>query len=319
MTVAAAADDGGDSEGYKNVKAGQPSVKFEYNVEKITPQFSENHLIYQATGLITSVVSFFLSACLVPITKSPFSYQLSCLLNMFLSTFRYSAPVMVDIEYTVGKQYELKMKQNFIIGYLPIMLRSHACILSQKDEAELARYGECPLDPGGYFIVKGTEKECAFERIYTQALQYMDDKVMYPGTGTQKEGRSKSILHDVFVAHVLVNSGNFRPKCIYTTVMIRRMMDAILNSDTFDDKVLFKTMNSNAVERLNHSSERFRSSPLDLSQFFNLLTSTSINLKTDARNIAISNVLTLFYAVEIHTQVGVTVPPHFGCLGDLGA
>uniref|UniRef100_A0A0D9V0X6 DNA-directed RNA polymerase subunit beta n=1 Tax=Leersia perrieri TaxID=77586 RepID=A0A0D9V0X6_9ORYZ len=263
---------------YKNVKVGQPSVKFEYNVEKITPQ--------------------------------------------------YSAPVMVDIEYTVGKHYELKMKQDFIIGYLPIMLKSHACVLSRKDEAELARYGECPLDPGGYFIVKGTEKipiivvmkamgiesdqevvqmvgrdprygdllypsiqECAFERIYTQeqALQYMDDKVMYPGTGTQKEGRSKSILRDVFVAHVLVNSGNFRPKCIYTTVMIRRMMDAILNADTFDDKDyvgnkrlelsgqlisllfedLFKTMNSNAVERLNHSSGKLHSSPLDLSQYIN--------------------------------------------------
>uniref|UniRef100_A0A0D9V0X8 DNA-directed RNA polymerase subunit beta n=1 Tax=Leersia perrieri TaxID=77586 RepID=A0A0D9V0X8_9ORYZ len=271
---------------YKNVKVGQPSVKFEYNVEKITPQFCR------------------------------------------LTDCTYSAPVMVDIEYTVGKHYELKMKQDFIIGYLPIMLKSHACVLSRKDEAELARYGECPLDPGGYFIVKGTEKipiivvmkamgiesdqevvqmvgrdprygdllypsiqECAFERIYTQeqALQYMDDKVMYPGTGTQKEGRSKSILRDVFVAHVLVNSGNFRPKCIYTTVMIRRMMDAILNADTFDDKDyvgnkrlelsgqlisllfedLFKTMNSNAVERLNHSSGKLHSSPLDLSQYIN--------------------------------------------------
>uniref|UniRef100_A0A0D9Z8N6 DNA-directed RNA polymerase n=1 Tax=Oryza glumipatula TaxID=40148 RepID=A0A0D9Z8N6_9ORYZ len=70
----------------------------------------------------------------------------------------YSAPVLADIEYTVGKQYELKRKPNFIIGYLPIMLRSHACVLNGKDEAELARYGECPLDPGGYFIVKGTEK-----------------------------------------------------------------------------------------------------------------------------------------------------------------
>uniref|UniRef100_A0A0A0KB41 DNA-directed RNA polymerase n=1 Tax=Cucumis sativus TaxID=3659 RepID=A0A0A0KB41_CUCSA len=41
---------------------------------------------------------------------------------------------------------------------MPIMLRSRCCVLHGKDEAELARLGECPLDPGGYFIIKGTEK-----------------------------------------------------------------------------------------------------------------------------------------------------------------
>uniref|UniRef100_A0A0D9XGC9 DNA-directed RNA polymerase n=1 Tax=Leersia perrieri TaxID=77586 RepID=A0A0D9XGC9_9ORYZ len=59
-------------------------------------------------------------------------------------------------------------------------------------------------DPRYGDLLHPSIQECAFERIYTQALQYMDDKVMYPGTGTQKEGRSKSILHDVFVAHVLI-------------------------------------------------------------------------------------------------------------------
>ena len=38
------------------------------------------------------------------------------------------------------------------------MLRSNKCVLAGKGEAELARMTECPLDPGGYFVVKGTEK-----------------------------------------------------------------------------------------------------------------------------------------------------------------
>ena len=31
-------------------------------------------------------------------------------------------------------------------------------MLRGKSPKELARLGECPLDPGGYFVVKGTEK-----------------------------------------------------------------------------------------------------------------------------------------------------------------
>jgi len=38
------------------------------------------------------------------------------------------------------------------------MLRSNRCVLSSKSEKELDKLGECPLDPGGYFIVKGIEK-----------------------------------------------------------------------------------------------------------------------------------------------------------------
>ena len=38
------------------------------------------------------------------------------------------------------------------------MLKSSRCILSDKSENEMGRLQECPLDPGGYFVVTGTEK-----------------------------------------------------------------------------------------------------------------------------------------------------------------
>ena len=38
------------------------------------------------------------------------------------------------------------------------MLRSSRCILSDKAENDMGRLQECPLDPGGYFVVNGTEK-----------------------------------------------------------------------------------------------------------------------------------------------------------------
>ncbi|KAJ1880671.1 DNA-directed RNA polymerase III complex subunit Rpc2, partial [Kickxella alabastrina] len=41
---------------------------------------------------------------------------------------------------------------------MPIMLRSARCVLTGRNEAEMAAMQECPLDPGGYFVVRGTEK-----------------------------------------------------------------------------------------------------------------------------------------------------------------
>ncbi|KAI9269131.1 DNA-directed RNA polymerase III subunit RPC2 [Phascolomyces articulosus] len=73
-----------------------------------------------------------------------------------LRDLTYAANIFVDVEYTRGKQ--IVKRKNVMIGRLPIMLRSSHCVLRGKNEAELARMRECPLDPGGYFVVKGTEK-----------------------------------------------------------------------------------------------------------------------------------------------------------------
>ncbi|KAL8153604.1 hypothetical protein V2J09_011364 [Rumex salicifolius] len=72
----------------------------------------------------------------------------------------YAAPIKVDIEYAMQHNDKVHMgfKKDRTIGLMPIMLRSCRCVLYGKDESELARLGECPLDPGGYFVVKGTEK-----------------------------------------------------------------------------------------------------------------------------------------------------------------
>lgn len=73
-----------------------------------------------------------------------------------LRDITYSAPILVTIQYTRGKN--VVRRPNVNIGRLPIMLRSSKCVLTGRSEAQLARMSECPLDPGGYFVVKGTEK-----------------------------------------------------------------------------------------------------------------------------------------------------------------
>ncbi|EEB05618.1 DNA-directed RNA polymerase III complex subunit Rpc2 [Schizosaccharomyces japonicus yFS275] len=73
-----------------------------------------------------------------------------------LRDLTYGANIFVDIEYTRGRQ--VVRRRNVPIGRMPVMLRSNKCVLYGKSEKELAALNECPLDPGGYFVVKGTEK-----------------------------------------------------------------------------------------------------------------------------------------------------------------
>lgn len=73
-----------------------------------------------------------------------------------LRDLTYSAGIYVTIQYKRTGQWI--RKRNVCIGKIPVMLRSNKCHLSNKSHAELARMNECPLDPGGYFVVKGTEK-----------------------------------------------------------------------------------------------------------------------------------------------------------------
>lgn len=68
----------------------------------------------------------------------------------------YAAPIRVDIKYVRGKQ--VVARRGIVIGRLPIMLRSSKCRLMGKTDRQMAQMNECALDPGGYFIVNGTEK-----------------------------------------------------------------------------------------------------------------------------------------------------------------
>ncbi|KAI8588589.1 hypothetical protein BDZ88DRAFT_397017 [Geranomyces variabilis] len=68
----------------------------------------------------------------------------------------YAGTILVDIEYVRGKQ--LVKKRGIEVGRMPIMLRSSRCCLTGKSPEDMVKAGECPLDPGGYFIIRGTEK-----------------------------------------------------------------------------------------------------------------------------------------------------------------
>ncbi len=73
-----------------------------------------------------------------------------------LRKLTYSAPTFIEVSAHInGVQRESFTTQ---IGNLPIMLKSKNCHLNKLSREELIQKGEDPDDPGGYFIINGTEK-----------------------------------------------------------------------------------------------------------------------------------------------------------------
>ena len=57
-----------------------------------------------------------------------------------------------------GQEPQVQENGKTFIGKIPIMLRSTYCLLSNLTDRDLTELNECPLDPGGYFIINGSEK-----------------------------------------------------------------------------------------------------------------------------------------------------------------
>ncbi|KAG7280882.1 hypothetical protein CRUP_035192 [Coryphaenoides rupestris] len=105
-----------------------------------------------------------------------------------LRNLTYSAPLYVDITKTIIKEGEdqlLTQHQKTFIGKIPIMLRSTYCLLSGLTDRDLCELNECPLDPGGYFIINGSEKVLiAQEKMATNTVYVFakkDSKYAYTG------------------------------------------------------------------------------------------------------------------------------------------
>ena len=81
--------------------------------------------------------------------------------NVVFPMHRYAAPLYVDIKRTI-KPAEVDpvehQHQKIFLGKIPTMVRSSYCILNGLADRDLTELNECPLDPGGYFIINGSEK-----------------------------------------------------------------------------------------------------------------------------------------------------------------
>ena len=75
------------------------------------------------------------------------------------ATYRMNLLADITVRYTIaGTEAPLKKFKDVVLGQLPIMLHSDACLLHSQSAPVLQALGECQYDQGGYFIVNGKEK-----------------------------------------------------------------------------------------------------------------------------------------------------------------
>jgi len=112
-----------------------------------------------------------------------------------LRNLSYSAPIFLEI-IPVFNGVERPVYSDVFIGELPVMLKSKLCYLSTLRRDELVENGEDPDDPGGYFIINGSE------RVLTSIEDLVPNKLMVTN---ERNG----VVSKIFSTHF-----GFRARCV---------------------------------------------------------------------------------------------------------
>ncbi|MCG7853442.1 MAG: DNA-directed RNA polymerase subunit B'' [Methanosarcinaceae archaeon] len=109
-----------------------------------------------------------------------------------LRNLSYSAPLYLEMSVVTDDQESEPVEAK--IGQLPVMIKSRICNLVEMTDQEMVKYGEDPLDPGGYFIVNGTERvvitleDLAPNKILTEVGIRYGDEIEVAKVFSQRRG-----------------------------------------------------------------------------------------------------------------------------------
>ena len=121
-----------------------------------------------------------------------------------LRNITYAAPVFMEMAIVRGdpEQDEDRVVDaaETKIGRMPIMIGSNKCNIAEFTEEELIKVGEDPSDPGGYFIVNGSERvlmtseDLAPNKILTEYDSKYGDEIQVAKTFSQRRGYRALVL-----------------------------------------------------------------------------------------------------------------------------
>ncbi len=101
-----------------------------------------------------------------------------------LRNLTYSAPLFLEMTPVIGNNEQETSEVK--IGNIPIMLKSNLCPLKKMNREELIKAKEDPDEPGGYFIINGTE------RVLTLIEEITPNKVILEMKKGEANGRITS-------------------------------------------------------------------------------------------------------------------------------
>lgn len=132
--------------------------EIEIDIEKITRDSNKNKIVYKIEKIrIEPPTRVESSGNRFPLFPA----------EALIRDLTYSGRVLVDIarynrEYNDNGKYEDKFEEierDIYVGDLPIMVNSMLCNLNTlREPEEKVKKGTDPMDPGGYFIINGTER-----------------------------------------------------------------------------------------------------------------------------------------------------------------
>jgi DNA-directed RNA polymerase beta subunit len=134
---------------------------FNFFVDKELNTVLEENKEIEPTIIPPNVESFKIRLDKIWVTKPEITEADGSKRNIFpaearLRKLSYAAPIFIEVSAHVNEvQRESFTSQ---IGSLPIMLHSNYCHLNKLSRQELIEKGEDPNEPGGYFIINGTER-----------------------------------------------------------------------------------------------------------------------------------------------------------------
>ena len=120
-----------------------------------------------------------------------------------LRNITYSAPVFMEMRVVVGGEEEEERvvdQTETKVGRMPIMIGSEKCNIANFSDEDLIEIGEDPADPGGYFIVNGSERvlmtseDLAPNKILAETDTKYGDDVQVAKTFSQRRGYRALVL-----------------------------------------------------------------------------------------------------------------------------
>ncbi len=115
-----------------------------------------------------------------------------------LRNLTYASPLRLEMTIVEGETEKEPVVA--MIGMLPIMIMSKVCNLSGLSRDEMIEFGEDPLDPGGYFVVNGSERvimtleDLSPNKILVEYNQRYDDFIEVAKVFSQRQGYRSLVI-----------------------------------------------------------------------------------------------------------------------------